>query len=592
MNNILPEIIFEVANSHDGSLQNLKKIITQIKSLKYLNKSIKFQIFSPDGISTQNYKWYKTYKKICFSKKNWKSILENVKSEKIYLDIFDLFGIEMLAENIDVISGIKLQSSIIDNLQVNNALKKLNLKKKKLILNISGYKIGDIKQKLKFYNNQFKEVIIQVGFQNYPTNIEDLGYTKLNILKKTFPQYKISLADHISYKDDMCTILPAFSMFWGIDVIEKHFCLVHEKTKFDYYSSLNKKQAIKLVNYIIHLKKLNVNKNFISKNEKRYLDETKQLIVTKKNIERGNFISQGDLVHKRTSVKGLNFSQIQTLQRNQKILNVNLKKNDAVLREYFKKAKIGILIACRLKSKRLPNKALLKIGSKKLIEHCINFCLKSKLSNQVILTTSNLKEDDDLVNLKIKNINFFRGDPNDVIQRYINCSRKFKIDVIVRVTGDCPFVSPKIIDYLIKSHFNIGADFTYADKFSIGTSVEIINLNSLKYILKNRKFDISEYMSFYFKNNPDIFNLNRVKLPRFLVRNHRLTVDYKQDIEMLSKLLKVLKKKKKRLSIENIFQELDSNKYLRSINSKSEIVYIDNKEFVKTLNLKSKLIHN
>lgn len=589
MNKNLPEIIFEIANTHNGNLKKLKRSIDEILSIKYKKKAIKFQIFSPDGIATPEFKWYKVYKEITFSKNIWNLVLKYTKGLKIYLDIFDSFGVDILSSNINRVHGIKLQASVLDNFEINSLFEKLNLKNKKLILNISGYDLKYIDKKIKFYQKIFKEVIIQIGFQNYPTKIEDLGYSKLKTIRKIFPKNKISLADHISYKDEKSIIIPAIAIFWGVSIMEKHFCASRKNTKYDFHSSLTKFESHKLVNLIQELNKLDLHKNFILKNEKKYLDSTKQVVVAKKFLNQSKLISLNDLTYKRSSKEGLNVYEIKNLQKKYFILKNDIDKNNIISKKDFKKAKIGILVACRLKSKRLENKALLKIGNKKSIEHCLNFCLKSKLANITILATSSLKEDDALQKIKMKNIKIFRGEPDDVVKRFIDCSKKFKIDIIVRVTGDCPFVSPEIIDVLIQSHFEKGADFTYAEKFSIGTSVEIINLESLKTVFNYKKFNISEYMSFYFKNNPHIFNLNKVLLPKNLIRNYRLTLDYKDDLKMFSKLIKKLKSNKKKLNIKNIFSTLDEHKSISKINLRSSVIYVEDKKFVRELNYKSQI---
>ena len=43
----------------------------------------------------------------------------------------------------------------------------------------------------------------------------------------------------------------------------------------------------------------------------------------------------------------------------------------------------------------------------------------------------------------------YRGSENNVLSRYYNVNKIHKADYIVRITGDCPFVDPKIVDLLI-----------------------------------------------------------------------------------------------------------------------------------------------
>ena len=69
------EIIFEIANSHNGNFRLLKETVKQFTNINYKNKSLKFQIFKYDYLSCKNFNWYKVYKKLFFSKSQWGKIL-------------------------------------------------------------------------------------------------------------------------------------------------------------------------------------------------------------------------------------------------------------------------------------------------------------------------------------------------------------------------------------------------------------------------------------------------------------------------------------------------------------------------------------
>ena len=117
MNSIrFPSLIFEVANVHGGSYAHFKKIIKYYNSIKYPNKlkNIKFQVLKADEISTPEYHWYKTYKKLYFSPLQWKNLIRKsgIKTN-IWLDLFDNYSFEILKENISFIHGFKLQPSIL-----------------------------------------------------------------------------------------------------------------------------------------------------------------------------------------------------------------------------------------------------------------------------------------------------------------------------------------------------------------------------------------------------------------------------------------------------------------------------------------------
>ena len=159
----------------------------------------------------------------------------------------------------------------------------------------------------------------------------------------------------------------------------------------------------------------------------------------------------------------------------------------------------------------------------------------------------------------------------------------YNLDVIIRVTGDCPFVSPEIINYLIDKHFKSGADYTSAKKISVGTSGEVYNVDALKQVLKKLKTALhSEYMPWYFINNSKHFKINKIDLPKNLIRSHRLTLDYEEDLKMFNKLVNKSKKLASRLSTREIFTILDKNPSISKINAKFKLIYL-NKNFQKNL---------
>ena len=72
----LPEIIVELANSHDGNKEKILECVEVAGNLDYLNKSIKFQIFSPETIALKDFEWFEVYKEITFDADFWKETLE------------------------------------------------------------------------------------------------------------------------------------------------------------------------------------------------------------------------------------------------------------------------------------------------------------------------------------------------------------------------------------------------------------------------------------------------------------------------------------------------------------------------------------
>lgn len=586
--------ILEVANCHGGDINYLYSLIEKYSVFnKSNNFGIKFQPFKYDLISTKNYSWYSVYKTLFFTKKEWKDIIQKAFVTKdIWLDIFDEYGLEILEENLDKIEGIKFQTSILDNLTIFRRLKNINTFNLKIILNIAGRTLEEIDSIINRYLLlKFKEIYLEVGFQGYPTSIEDCGISKIAILKERYNNVKIVFADHTDSQTDEAITLPLLVGFNCCDIIEKHIMLDKENTKYDFYSSLTFEQYKRFIDEqkkYFSLKK----EKFINEKEKEYLKKTLQIPILNKDKKAGELIDiENDFEFKRNDSYGLNIVELKRYVAEKYILNSDRKKGETIRKEDIKKANIAVIIACRLKSSRLKKKALLKIGSLSSIEMCIKNILKFKDVNSVVLATSITDEDYELKNYTYnKNVIFHQGDPDDVIQRYLDIIEKKNFDVIIRVTGDCPYLSSDIAEIILNSHFEKGAEYSNGVGAAVGTNLEVINSLSLKEIKKYfSKADYSEYMTWYFKNNPEVFKLNYVDLPEKWKRNYRLTLDYQEDLELFNKIEEHFLENNIDYSIDELYKYLDNNPEIVKINSHLTLKYKTDVGLIETLNRVTKI---
>ena len=80
--------------------------------------------------------------------------------------------------------------------------------------------------------------------------------------------------------------------------------------------------------------------------------------------------------------------------------------------------KTAAFIIARLSSSRLPEKNLMPILGKPMIEHLIHRVRKSKLIDEVCIVTSNLRSDDKLEEFaKVNNIPCYRGSLDNIMER-------------------------------------------------------------------------------------------------------------------------------------------------------------------------------
>lgn len=123
---------------------------------------------------------------------------------------------------------------------------------------------------------------------------------------------------------------------------------------------------------------------------------------------------------------------------------------------------IGVIIQARTSSTRLPMKVLLSLlynGETTVLEQVIKRFKVLKLPDRAVATTTKLTNNK-IANIATRtNVAVFRCYEEDVLSRYYHATREFSIDIIVRITNDCPYIDPNVISTIIGTHLNSDADY-------------------------------------------------------------------------------------------------------------------------------------
>lgn len=197
---------------------------------------------------------------------------------------------------------------------------------------------------------------------------------------------------------------------------------------------------------------------------------------------------------------------------------------------------IAAIIQARLGSTRTPGKTMKLIGNKPLLEYSVKKTRQARYVDKVIVATTT-SDKDNLISewCKEKGIASFRGSEDDVLDRYFQAASCFKADIIVRVTSDCPFVDPQIIDLLILSLKVFGADYASnrikKRTWPHGLDTEVFTYEALENAWKDAAEERErEHVTPYIIGHPELFRHIEVPLEEDL-SHYRLTVDYPEDLE-------------------------------------------------------------
>ncbi len=233
------------------------------------------------------------------------------------------------------------------------------------------------------------------------------------------------------------------------------------------------------------------------------------------------------------------------------------------------KKRITLMIQARVGSNRLPGKVLKTIEGKPMIWHVINRVKKIPNIQQIVLITTEKKEDEKLEEIaKTHEILFFRGDENDVLNRHYQCAITFKAEHIIRITGDCPLIDPTIIQSILEFYLENDYDYvsnTIKPTFPDGLDVEIFSLKALKKAVKNAKLSSErEHVSPYFIKNPKKFKLHNIKNKKDL-SHMRWTIDQKQDLKFVRKIYAKVRPRKI-FSMQDVLKIILEEPELQKIN--------------------------
>lgn len=202
---------------------------------------------------------------------------------------------------------------------------------------------------------------------------------------------------------------------------------------------------------------------------------------------------------------------------------------------------IAAIIQARMGATRLPGKVLKQINGKPEIFYVLDQTSKSKLVDDIIVATTTNPEDEAIVET-VKNLGYkvFAGSEDDVLDRYYQAAKRFNVDVVVRITADCPLIDPRVIDKVIKKFKEKSCDYcsnvqppTYPD----GLDVEVFPFEALEKAWKEAKLPSHrEHVTFFLWKNPDRFKIANVENNEDL-SNMRLTVDEPEDLELISRII-------------------------------------------------------
>lgn len=207
----------------------------------------------------------------------------------------------------------------------------------------------------------------------------------------------------------------------------------------------------------------------------------------------------------------------------------------------------GCFIPIRLDSERLPGKALKPAAGRPIVHHLLDrACAATRIADpkDVVVCTTEEASNAPLVNaVEEYGCSVFRGDKDDLIQRFKDAADAFGFEHILQIDGDDPLCDPAYMDLVLTALADdpsLDASVTVGLPF--GMNVKAFTRAAVDKVHANYKsFANDTGFALYFIKS----DLCRCRELPPLTDDHamaeaRLTLDYAEDLAVFQRILEAL----------------------------------------------------
>jgi spore coat polysaccharide biosynthesis protein SpsF len=235
--------------------------------------------------------------------------------------------------------------------------------------------------------------------------------------------------------------------------------------------------------------------------------------------------------------------------------------------------KVGVITQARMTSTRLPGKVLLEAGGATMLDHHLDRLAAAGLDVHVA-TTVNATDDPIAALAERRGLSVHRGPEDDVLERFVGCAQAYGLDVVVRVTSDCPLIDGGIVaravaDYVAADDSDLYVSNALERTFPRGMDFEIFS-GALLAEAGDRadRPEQREHVTPYFYTNVNgRMRLRNVALPADH-SGYRITLDTEDDLRLIRILIE--EHGAAQLDCEQIVAVLDAHPELAAINAHIE----------------------
>jgi spore coat polysaccharide biosynthesis protein SpsF (cytidylyltransferase family) len=202
------------------------------------------------------------------------------------------------------------------------------------------------------------------------------------------------------------------------------------------------------------------------------------------------------------------------------------------------------ILQARMGSTRLPGKVMKSIVGVPMLFLQIERIMRARHIDKLVVATTSDAADDVLEDECIRHdVAVYRGNPSDVLDRYVKVAKDYEPKAVVRLTGDCPLTDWTVIDLVVQTFMN--GSFQYVSNvdpptYPDGLDVEVIDYGAL--CISDAEAQLPserEHVTPFIRKHPERFAATNVLAPVDMSAL-RWTVDESKDFEMVRMVYEAL----------------------------------------------------
>lgn len=207
---------------------------------------------------------------------------------------------------------------------------------------------------------------------------------------------------------------------------------------------------------------------------------------------------------------------------------------------------VGAVIQARMGSTRLPGKAMVDIEGMSMLARVVDRVRRAETINRVVVATTTQTQDDVLAaHARELAADVYRGDEDDVLDRYYQAAVLYQLDVVVRITSDCPLLDPGLADDVVRLVLAPASRVDYAANtlrrtFPRGLDVEVVPFSTLERVWREaRSLHQRAHVFPYVHDHPELFSMAGVTGVDDR-SSMRWTVDTPEDLAFVRQVCRAL----------------------------------------------------